>query len=66
MERMKSLGVVTAKEIPSKEKVAELFVSLEDILEQEDVTIADFVKIIKEYLPNFGQIETGKSLDIKM
>lgn len=66
MERMKSLGVVTAKEIPSKEKVAELFVSLEDILEQEDVTKADIVKIIKEYLPNFGHIETGKSLDIKM
>ena len=66
METMSSLGIVTDKDIPEKENVEELFDSLENAFEKDDVTKEEIVKIIKGYLPNFGHIETGKSLDIKM
>lgn len=66
MERLQALGVVTDKEIPEKESIKQLFESLEDAFEKDDVVKEDIVKIIKKYLPNFEHIETGKSLDIKM
>lgn len=66
MERLSSLGVVTGKDVPSKEDIDELFIKLETAFENLDVKKEDIVKIMKEYLPNFEHIETGKSLDIKM
>ena len=63
--RMKALGVVTGKEIPNKEKVAELFIKLNNSFESE-TSKEEIVAIMKEYLPNFEHIETGKSLDSKM
>lgn len=66
MERLNSLGIVIEKDIPSKEKVEELFEALESAFVKEQVTKEEIVNIIKGYLPNFGHIETGKSLDIKM
>lgn len=67
MERLSSLGIVTGKDVPSKEDIDELFIKLETAFENlVDVKKEDIVKIMKEYLPNFEHIETGKSLDIKM
>lgn len=66
MERLSSLGIVTGKDVPSKEDIDELFIKLETAFENLDVKKEDIVKIMKEYLPNFEHIETGKSLDIKM
>lgn len=65
MDRLKALGVITEKAIPDKDKIKRLFTKLNAAFEKE-TTKEDIVTIIKEYLPNFEHIETGKSLDGKM
>ena len=66
MERFSSLGVITGKEIPDQERVKKLFVNLNAAFDKEETTKEEVVQIMKEYLPNFEHIETGKSLDSKM
>lgn len=66
MNRFKSLGIVTDKEIVDFEKVNVLFDELDDAFLSETVTKEEIVKIIGRYLPNFEHIEKGKSLDSKM
>ena len=68
MNRFSSLGVITGKAIPDKEKIATLFEKLNTAFSSEG-TPADkekIVNILHEYLPNFEHIETGRSLDSKM
>ena len=65
LNRLKALGIVTGKEIPDKNKVDELFVKLNAAFNSE-TSKEEIVEIMKEYLPNFEHIETGKSLDSKM
>ena len=66
MNRLKSLGVVTGKDIPDKAKVNALFDELTAVFAKENTTKEEVVSIMAEYLPNFEHIETGKSLDSKM
>ena len=66
MNRLKSLGIVTEKELVNLEKVNVLFDELENAFKRDDVTKEDVVAIIGRYLPNFEHIEKGKSLDSKM
>lgn len=66
MNRLKSLGVVTGKEIPDKAKVTALFDKLTAVFDKENTTKEEVVAIMADYLPNFEHIETGKSLDSKM
>lgn len=61
-----SIGVITGKPVPDKNKVVELIATLDDAFESEKCTKADIVHIIGQYLPNFSHIETGKSLDNRM
>ena len=65
MHRFGSLGVITGKKIPDKSKVEQLFNNLNTAFASE-TTKEEIVRIVKEYLPNFEHIETGKSLDGKM
>ena len=65
MDRFASLGVITGKQIPDKARVEKLFAALNAVFETE-TTKEEVVKILKDYLPNFEHIETGKSLDSKM
>lgn len=65
-DRFSSLGVITGKTIPDKNRVEKLFVDLNAVFDKESTTKEEVVAIIKEYLPNFEHIETGKSLDSKM
>lgn len=65
-DRFQSLGVITGKEIPDKEKVEKLFKELNAAFNKEETTKEEVVAIMKSYLPNFEHIETGKSLDSKM
>lgn len=66
LTRMKSLGVVTNKEIPNVSRIEILFKKLNEAFEKSDTTKDEVVSIMSEYLPNFEHIETGKSLDSKM
>lgn len=65
MDRFASLGVITGKQIPDKGRVEKLFDALNAVFETE-TTKEEVVRILKDYLPNFEHIETGKSLDSKM
>ena len=66
MDRLKSLGIVTEKELIDIEKVNVLFEDLTSAFEKDAVLKEEIVKIIASYLPNFEHIEKGKSLDAKM
>ncbi len=65
-DRFNSLGVITEKPIPNKSRVEKLFFDLNTEFEKQEASKENVVRIMKEYLPNFEHIETGKSLDSKM
>lgn len=65
LNRLKALGVVTGKEVPDKDKIQVLFEKLNNAFER-GTSKEEIISIMKEYLPNFEHIETGKSLDSKM
>ena len=65
MNRLEALGIVTQKPVPDKEKILKLFDELNSAFSGA-VSKEQVVSIIKQYLPNFEHIETGKSLDSKM
>ena len=66
LNRFKSLGVITGKKIPDKDKVFDLFNSLNTVFDKSETSKEEVISIMKAYLPNFEHIETGKSLDSKM
>lgn len=66
MKRFSSIGVVSSKKIPNVDKVCELIDMLEQEFDDKDVSKMKIVNLIKEYLPEFSHIESGKSLDGKM
>lgn len=65
-DRMKALGIIT--NVPRKDvrTIRQLFRDIRETLEQEDLSKARLVDVLRDYLPNFQHIETGKSLDQKM
>lgn len=66
LHRLSSLGVVIDKPIPDKEKIQTLFEKLDSSFKRSDITKEEIVAIIRDYLPSFEHLETGKSLDSKM
>ena len=66
MDRFMSLGVITGKEIPETGRVEKMFADLNAAFDKIEVTKEEVISIMKDYLPNFEHIETGKSLDSKM
>lgn len=66
MERFSSLGVITGKAIPDRKRIQTLFDDLNSAFDKTETTKEEVVSIMKDYLPNFEHIETGKSLDSKM
>ena len=64
--RFSSLDVITGKTIPDKKRVEKLFTELNAVFNNPETTKEEIVAIMKDYLPNFEHIETGKSLDSKM
>ena len=65
MNRLNALGIIVDKEISDRDRIERLFSELKDEF-KEETTKDKIVQIIKDYLPNFEHIETGKSLDSKM
>lgn len=61
-----SLGVIKNSKRRSIEEIDGIFLSLQTLFKNETITKALVVEILKEYLPNFDHIETGKGLDSKM
>lgn len=65
LDRLQTLGIIVKKDIPDKKKIKLLFEKLNNAF-KEETSKEEIVEIMKEYLPNFEHIETGKSLDSKM
>ena len=61
-----NLGVVKNSKKRNLSEIDEIFGQLEQLFNNKDVKKSGVVDILKTYLPNFGHIETGKSLDQKM
>ena len=66
MERFRSLGVITGKAVPDRERVETLFRELTAAFAGPHPTKDEIIAIMAAYLPNFEHIETGKGLDSKM
>lgn len=66
LQRFSSLGVILDKGIPDKSRLEAFLNELNTAFGKEEITKEEIVLLIKNYLPNFKHIETGKSLDSKM
>jgi len=60
------LGVIKNSRKRNITEIDEIFDRLNQLFESKEVTKDAIVQILKEYLPNFEHIETGKGLDSKM
>ena len=65
MERFISLGVITGKGIPNKDRIIELYSDLNSAFARE-TSKKEIIELLQRYLPSFVHIETGKSLENKM
>ena len=61
-----NLGVVKNAKKRGLAEIDKIFSELRTLFESADVTKANVVEVLKDYLPNFAHMETGKGLDQKM
>lgn len=61
-----NLGVVKNSKKRKMEEIDKIFNQLKHLFDSNEVTKSGVVSILKDYLPNFEHIETGKGLDSKM
>lgn len=61
-----NLGAVKNSKKRSIQEIDKIFDQLHTLFESKEISKAAIVNILKEYLPNFEHIETGKGLDSKM
>ena len=66
MSRLHAMGIVMGKERVSPRTIDGLLKKMTEVFGNNEAPKDQIVEIIKEYLPNFRHIETGKSLDSKM
>ena len=65
-DRFSSLGVITGKDIPDRDRLRKLFDELNAVFLDREATEEEVIAIMSDYLPDFEHIETGRSLDSKM
>lgn len=65
MSRFNSLGVIINKMIPDIGRVNQLIKDLNDLF-SIGATKESVISLLRDYLPNFNHIETGRTLDNKM
>ena len=61
-----NLGAVKNSKKRPVAEVEAIFANLRSVFARPDVTKADVVATLKDYLPNFQHIEKGKGLDSRM
>ncbi len=65
-DRFNNLGVVINYPQKSKQELAVVIDKIEDLFKNEDITKSDIIEMVKNIIPNFNHITTGKSLDNRM
>jgi hypothetical protein len=66
LDKFISLGVVKNSKKRSMVEIDEIFIKMHKLFDSGHITKAEVVDVLKDYLPNFAHIETGKGLDQKM
>lgn len=66
MNSFKSLGIIKNSNKKSLNDINYFFIKLKSVLQNNNYTKNNIVNTIKEFVPNFDHIETGKNLDQKM
>jgi FlaA1/EpsC-like NDP-sugar epimerase len=66
MDRFTNLGVIKNSKKRDISEIEEIFKRLNRLFDSKEVTKEKIVHILKNYLPNFEHIETGKGLDSQM
>ena len=61
-----NLGVIKNSKKRDIKEIDEIFNRLHKLFDEEKVSKSELVEVLKEYLPNFAHIETGRGLDSKM
>ncbi len=64
--RFTNLGVVINYSKKSKEHLKIVIDQIEHLFKTDDITKTDIIEMIKNIIPNFNHITTGKSLDYRM
>jgi len=66
MDRFVNLGVVKNAKRRGMEEIDEIFEAMKALFEAKNVTKANVAGVLKDYLPSFEHLETGRGLDQKM
>jgi FlaA1/EpsC-like NDP-sugar epimerase len=65
-DRFINLGIVNNTTTRPIGEIEAIFAKLREVFGRDDASKADVVAILKDYLPDFHHIETGRSLDTRM
>ena len=66
LDIFKSLGVIKNVSIPSQKTIQSCLSSLKTLMEDPYYTKESIIAVMKQFIPDFDHIETGKNLDQKM
>lgn len=66
MRRFAALGVIESVKARPVSELQAFFTSMRGLLDRDDVTKAEIVQAIQQFIPNFEHVEKGKNLDQKM
>jgi len=66
MNKFKQLGIIQENPAKSVEEISGIITNLEQLFENDALNKSSLVDRLKEIIPNFNHIETGKNLDSKM
>jgi len=66
LDKFKSLGVIENTSKPSKKNIRECLSSLKTLMDDPNYSKASIISVMKQFIPDFEHIETGKNLDQKM
>ena len=66
LDKFESLGVIQNASKPSKKNIQQCLSSLKTLMGDPNYSKASIIEVMKEFIPDFDHIETGKNLDQKM
>jgi hypothetical protein len=66
LNKFNSLGVIENTSKPSKKTIQKCISSLKTLMNDPNYSKASIISVMKEFIPDFNHIETGKNLDQKM
>ena len=66
LDKFESLGVIENTSRPSKLNIQQCMSRLKTLMDDPNYSKASIISVMKEFIPDFDHIETGKNLDQKM